>query len=160
MANRLPSRAELASAAPSLPLVLYDGDCAFCRAQAERVRRIAGDVRVAPLQSSLATVPWIDPDEAVTALHLVDRDGRAYAGAAAIVRLVRLTRPWLGALLLPYHLPGLRQLAERAYAWAAARRYALPGAQPPGDGATDATAACDDGTCGVPWSERGSGSSG
>ncbi len=131
--------------------MLYDGACVFCRAQAERVRRIAGGrLRVEPLQAELAALPWVDPDDAIRALQLVDRDGRSYAGAAAIVRLVRLTRPWLGWLLLPYHLPGIRFLAERAYAFVADRRYAIAGRVP--EGAADG---CIDGACGVPWATRG-----
>jgi len=144
---RAPTAAELDAAAPQLPVVLYDGACVFCRAQAERVRRIAaGRLRVEPLQRALADLPWVDPDDAIRALQLVDRDGRSYAGAAAIVRLVRLTRPWLGWALLPYHLPGLRQLADRAYAFVADRRYAIAGRLPDG---------CIDGACGVPWAARG-----
>ena len=146
---RRPTRAELDRAAPQLPLVLYDGACVFCTAQAERVRRIAGGrLRVAPLQTALADVPWVDPEEAVKALQLVDRDGRSYAGAAAVVRLLRLTRPVLGLLALPYHLPGVRWLADRAYDAVAARRYAIAGRTDDG---------CVDGACGVPWAVRAGG---
>ena len=144
--------AELAAAAPHLPVVLYDGACIFCTAQAARVARVSrGKIAVRPLQQALDDVPWVDPDAAAQALHLVDRDGRTYVGAAAIVRLLRLTRPMLGALLLPYHLPGVRQLAEAAYAFVAARRYAIAGrVKPAEDG-------CVNGACGVPWAERGEG---
>jgi predicted DCC family thiol-disulfide oxidoreductase YuxK len=143
--SRLPTPLELAAAAPRLPLVLYDGDCAFCTAQARRVRRLAaGRLRVEPLQGALNDVPWIDPDDARRALHLVDRDGRGYAGAAAIVRLLRLTRPLLGLLALPYHLPGVRWLSDRAYALVAARRYAIAGR----------AGGCPSGACGVPSAER------
>lgn len=148
--NDAPADADLAGAAARLPVVLYDGACVFCTAQAERVKRISGGrIAVRPLQQALADVPWVDPDEAIKALHLVDRDGRTYAGAAAIVRLLRLTRPVLGVLVLPYHLPGVRWLAERAYAVVANRRYAIAGR-------TDATDddACATGACEVPWAER------
>jgi predicted DCC family thiol-disulfide oxidoreductase YuxK len=145
-----PAGADLAAAASLLPVVLYDGACVFCTAQAERVKRISGGrISVRPLQQALADVPWVDPDEAIQALHLVDRDGRTYAGAAAIVRLLRLTRPALGLLVLPYHLPGIRWLAERAYAFVAKRRYAIAGRAD--DGADDA---CATGACGVPWAQR------
>lgn len=144
--SRAPTPAELAAAAPQLPLALYDGDCVFCTAQAERARRLSGGrLRVAPLQTALADVPWVDPEEAVKALQLVDRDGRVYAGAAAVVRLLRLTRPVLGLLALAYHLPGVRWLADRAYAAVAARRYAIAGRTDDG---------CADGACGVPWAAR------
>jgi len=144
--SRAPTRAELAAATPRLPLALYDGDCVFCTAQAERARRLSGGrLRIAPLQTALADVPWVDPEEAVKALQLVDRDGRVYAGAAAVVRLLRLTRPALGLLALPYHLPGVRWLADRAYDTVAARRYAIAGRTDDG---------CADGACGVPWAAR------
>ncbi len=145
-----PTPTQLAAATPHLPVVLYDGACVFCTAQAERVQRIsAGRIAVRPLQQALRDVPWVDPDEAIKALHLIDRDGRTYAGAAAIVRLLRLTRPVLGVLVLPYHLPGIHWLAERAYAFVANRRYALAGR-------TDAVEddACETGACGVPWAQR------
>lgn len=133
-------------AAPGLPVVLYDGACAFCVAQAERVRRLGrGRVRVRPLQDALDELPWLDPEALVRALHLVDRDGRAYAGAAAIVRLLRLTRPWLTPLLVAYHAPGVRQLADAAYAFVAARRYRIAGR-------TDD--ACASGACGMPSRDR------
>jgi predicted DCC family thiol-disulfide oxidoreductase YuxK len=142
---RPPTPAELAAAAPRLPLVLYDGDCVFCTAQAARVRRLAaGRLRVEPLQTALPDVPWIDPEDAVRALHLVDRDGRGYAGAAAIVRLLRLTRPLFGILVLPYHLPGVRWLADRAYEFVAARRSAIAGRD-------DDCPTC---TCDAPWAGR------
>lgn len=149
-----PTDAQLRAAAPHLPVVLYDGACAFCTAQAERVRRVAaGRIDVRPLQEALADVPWVDPEAAVQALHLVDRDGRTYAGAGAIVRLLRLTRPLLGALVLPYHLPGVRGLAERAYAFVAARRYRIAGrSDVDGAGARDDD--CATGACGVPWAAR------
>ena len=144
-----PAGADLAAAAPALPVVLYDGACVFCTAQAERVKRISGGrIAVRPLQEALRDVPWVDPDRAIQALHLVDRDGRSYAGAAAIVRLLRLTRPLLGLLVLPYHLPGVRWLAERAYAFVASRRYAIAGRT---DAADDG---CASGACGVPWADR------
>lgn len=129
--------------------MLYDGACVFCTAQAARVRRISGGrIRIAPLQTALADVPWIDPAEAARALQLVDRDGQSYAGAAAVVRLLRLTRPALGWLVLPYHLPGVRWLADRAYDAVARRRYAIAGRTDDG---------CVNGACGVPWAARAGG---
>ncbi len=149
MFTSMPSPEQHAAAAPHLPLVLFDGACGFCTAQAERVRRLSGGrVRVRPLQEALADVPWVDPDEAIRALHLIDRDGRSYAGAAAIVRLLRLTRPLLGLLVLPYHLPGVRHLADRAYTIVASRRSGLGGGR---------DAACATGLCDVPWDQRGDG---
>ena len=148
MATRTPSPAELQRARPGLPVVLYDGACRFCSRQALSVRRLAGErVHVRPLQEALDELPWVDPDEAVTALTLVRRDGGTAAGAEAIVELLRLARPALGVLASLYYLPGVRQLADLGYRFVAARRYALFGTTPD-------HAPCDDGACGVPWTAR------
>jgi Uncharacterized protein conserved in bacteria len=148
----MPTDSQLAAAAPHLPVVRYDGACAFCTAQAARVVRVSrGKIAVRPLQQALADVPWVDPDAALQALHLVDHDGRTYVGSAAVVRLMRLTRPTLGAVLHPYHLPGVRQLAEAVYAFIAARRYAIAGRVDPAENG------CVSGACGMPWAERSKG---
>ena len=149
MATRTASPAELERAAPGLPVVLYDGACRFCTRQALTVQRLARRrVHVRPLQEALLELPWVDPDEAVSALTLVRHDGSTIKGAQAIVELLRLARPALGRLASLYYLPGLRQLADVAYRFVAARRYALFGTTP--DHAT-----CDGVTCGVPWAARG-----
>jgi predicted DCC family thiol-disulfide oxidoreductase YuxK len=148
MATRSATDAELERAAATLPVVLYDGACRFCSRQALSVRRLAaGRVHVRPLQEALADLPWVDPDEAVLALTLVRRDGRTLSGAQAIVELLRLARPLLGALASFYYLPGVRQLADQGYRAVAARRYALFGRTPD-------HRPCDAGACGVPWRER------
>lgn len=139
---RVPEPSELEAAAPHLPLLLYDGTCPFCRAQARRLRPSGrARLRIEPLQTGVARVPWIDPEDAAAALHVIDVDGRRYVGAAAVVRALRLTRPVLGTLALAYHLPGVRWLAERAYALVAARRYGL------GRRADGSPRACADDRC-------------
>ena len=148
MATRTPSPAELQRAGPGLPVVLYDGACRFCTRQALSVRRLAGErVHVRPLQEVLGELPWLDPDEAATALTLVRRDGSTFRGAQAIVELLRIARPALGWLASLYYLPGLRQLADAGYRSVAARRYALFGTTPD-------HAPCGDGACRVPWAAR------
>lgn len=143
--TRAPDPSELEAAAPHLPLLLYDGACPFCRAQARRLRpKGRAGLRVEPLQTGIAHVPWIDPADAATALHVIDVDGRRYVGAAAVVRALRLTRPVLGTLALAYHLPGVRWLAERTYALVAARRYGL------GQRADGSPRACADDGCPAP----------
>ena len=148
--TRAPRPSELDTAARHLPLLLYDGTCPFCRAQVRHLRPTGhAGVRVETLQTGIAHVPWIDPDDAATALHLIDRDGRAYVGAAAVVRALRLTRPVLGTLALAYHLPGVRWLAERAYAFVAARRYGL------GRHADGSLRSCADDGCAAPVGSPG-----
>ena len=143
--TRAPDARELEAAAPHLPLLLYDGTCPFCRDQARRLRpKGRSGLRVEPLQTGIVHVPWIDAQDAAKALHVIDVDGRRYVGAAAVVRALRLTRPVLGTLALAYHLPGVRWLAERAYAFVAARRYGL------GRRTDGSPRACADDGCATP----------
>ena len=143
--TRAPRPSELDTAAAHLPLLLYDGACPFCRDQARRLSpKGRSGLRVEPLQTGIAHVPWIDAQDAAKALHVIDVDGRRYVGAAAVVRALRLTRPVLGTLALAYHLPVVGWLAERAYALVAARRYGL------GRRADGSPRACADDGCAAP----------
>ncbi len=154
MATRSATQTELERAAATLPVVLFDGACSFCARQARVVRALArGRLLVRPLQEALPELPWVDPEQAVQALTLVRRDGRTVAGAEAVVELLRLARPGLGALAAVYYLPGLRQLADLGYRVIAARRYALFGTVPEHP-------ACDGGACGRGWAARGGGAVG
>lgn len=148
MPDRPPTPDERAAAADVLPVVLYDGACRFCVAQAERVRRLGrGAVQVRPLQEAAALVPWIDPDEAARALTLVDEEGRPVRGAGAVVELLARSRPALRPLRLLLRVPGVRSLAEAAYEAVAARRYALFGRTPD-------HVPCDGGACERAFGER------
>jgi predicted DCC family thiol-disulfide oxidoreductase YuxK len=112
------------------PLALYDGHCVFCTSQAQALRRRArGAIEVADFQREgvLAAFPGVTHEACMAALHLVDADGSVHTGAGAVVRALRIGRPLLGLLLLPYYVPGLRQLAEAGYRLVARHRYKLFG---------------------------------
>jgi predicted DCC family thiol-disulfide oxidoreductase YuxK len=112
------------------PLVLYDGNCAFCSAQAERLGRLAGGrVVLRPLQQEglLETFPGLSRDEAMREMKLIDGCGRVYGGAEAVVRALELGSSGLGLLARAYYLPGLRPLTDRLYTWVAKNRYRLFG---------------------------------
>jgi predicted DCC family thiol-disulfide oxidoreductase YuxK len=109
-------------------VLLFDGRCRLCRAQAERLERLGGDrVRVRPLQEALRDYPQLNEADALREMKLVDSNGRVYGGAEALVRLVRHGHPSLGRLMLVYYLPGIRWLADRSYAWVARNRYRIWG---------------------------------
>jgi predicted DCC family thiol-disulfide oxidoreductase YuxK len=125
-------------------VVLYDGSCRFCCDRARSVRRLAGErVDVRPWQAAIEELPGEAVDRARTALTLVRPDGTSVAGAEAIVELLRIARPVLGLLASLYYLPGVRQLADRAYRLVATRRYALRGSAP-------AHVSCAHGACEAP----------
>ncbi len=133
---------ELLSARALIPtlgmrdVLIFDGDCRFCNAQAARLQRQSGPMSekdprpwldMLPLQTpGLLPAVGIDYDTAMSAMHIITHEGRVYRGAEAVVCALR-HRPILGRLLLLYYVPGLRQLADLGY-WLIARyRYALMG---------------------------------
>jgi pimeloyl-ACP methyl ester carboxylesterase/predicted DCC family thiol-disulfide oxidoreductase YuxK len=96
------------------PVLLYDGECAFCRRQVERLRARVGDaVRFEPFQGAL-DVGGVSARELARAVHFVDADGRVSSGAEAIYRTLaaggRATRLWMYR-----HVPGFKALSEWGY---------------------------------------------
>lgn len=76
------------------PLVIYDGDCSFCRFWLLRLRRGVGDrADYAPSQRVAAEFPEIPQEHFRRALQLILPDGRVFAGAEAVFRLQALAPP-------------------------------------------------------------------
>ncbi|HLN28967.1 MAG TPA: DUF393 domain-containing protein [Gemmataceae bacterium] len=128
---------------PGKYVLLYDGWCKFCAAQAKNLVALArpGALQAVSFQDPgvLERFPSLTHDECMQAMHVVTPDGTVYGGFEAAVRAV-LTRPILGRFANLYYIPGLRQTCERLYAWIAARRYRIRGK-------TEQANACTDGTC-------------
>jgi predicted DCC family thiol-disulfide oxidoreductase YuxK len=120
--------------------VLYDGDCRFCTRSAHGIQRRFGRERVALKNfqepAALEPYPSVTRDAAMKKMHVVLPDGRIFAGAAAVARIVASVR-FIGWLAYVYYVPGIRQLADLAYSLVARYRYKLFGR----------TEACDGGTC-------------
>jgi predicted DCC family thiol-disulfide oxidoreductase YuxK len=109
-------------------LVLFDGHCAFCRAQARRLASwTAGGAPVTMRDfqeaGALDAFPGLTHAECMKAMQLVTPDGRVYPGAEAAARLVAM-RAW-GVFAWLYYIPGIRWLCDRVYAWIARNRYRL-----------------------------------
>ena len=116
------------------PVLVYDGDCAFCsssaRFVAERLRRSPADYAVEPWQRLDLEALGLTAAQCDAAVRWVSADGIPDAGHVAIARALRASRWWVrpvGVLLL---VPGVCAVAARAYAWVAANRHRLPGGTP------------------------------
>lgn len=114
--------------ARNTPLLIYDGDCRFCRQWIERWRGLTTDrVEYAPYQAVAEQFPEVDAGRFSRAVQLVDRDGTFYQGAEAVFRTLAET-PGHGTGLWMYRrIPGFAMLSEALYLGVAAHRRLLSG---------------------------------
>jgi predicted DCC family thiol-disulfide oxidoreductase YuxK len=108
------------------PVLLYDGDCGFCRRWVRRLQRWdrhkAIEYVAAADRGAVVGLPPLSDAALDRAMHLVTSDGRVHPGARALPALLPLLPG--GRLLMPLmRVPGVQPLADRVYAWAAARRH-------------------------------------
>lgn len=108
---------------PPKPLMIFDGDCHFCRRWIERWREQTGDeVDYAPSQEVGPRFPEIARSEFESAVQFIETDGHVYAGAEAVFRSLGYSR---GARWLAWsydRVPGLAATTEAAYRAIAERR--------------------------------------
>lgn len=103
------------------PLLVFDGDCGFCRLWIERWRReTGGKVDYEPFQSAAARHPEVPREAFVEAIHLFE-PGRTSRGAEAALRALAYG-PRLSWLRRLYSAPGAAVVSEAVYRFVAARR--------------------------------------
>ena len=115
----------------SADVVIYDGECNFCRSQVRTLRRLDwGGHRLAFLSLHDPRVgeryPELTHERLMEEMVVVDRHGRRHGGAEAVRYLSRrLPALWIAAPIL--HLPGSARLWRWMYRQIAKRRYQLGG---------------------------------
>lgn len=111
-----------------IPVLIYDGDCAFCAATVRVLeRRVRRHPRCTPWQQLDLEALGLSQAECELAVQYVDADARVHAAERAVARvLVDAGSGWgiLGRILLT---PGIRPLAGVLYRWVARNRHRLPG---------------------------------
>src|SRR5437763_11042028 len=103
---------------PPRPLMLFDGNCHFCRRWIERWQeKSGGKIDYASSQEAGSQFPELSGDDFARAVQLVEPDGTVTSGAEAVFRvLARGGRGgrWLHAL---YHrVPAFAATTETLYA--------------------------------------------
>jgi predicted DCC family thiol-disulfide oxidoreductase YuxK len=98
------------------PVLVWDGDCGFCKRSVLRVVRQVGDrIRYVTYQSVHEQFETIDEEDFQTSVYFIEPDGRAYRGAEAVYRAFSW-RPKGSLLLRMYHdVPGFAGLSEWGY---------------------------------------------
>lgn len=111
-------------------VVVYDGECEYCRRQVARIRERDVDARfeLIPRQTEglIERFPSLAEGDFDAGMRLIAPDGRVYIGPDAVYQIARRLPGWRHMTWL-YRVPGLRGLFRRAYGWVAANRYALSG---------------------------------
>ncbi len=121
------------------PVLLYDGDCAFCSSSVRFAERCfdasrweAVPFQFADLEALAAfTSGQVSERRAAHEVLWITPDGRVSGGAQAAARLLlRTRRPLWSALGALVTLPPFRQAAAVAYRLVAANRQRMPGGTP------------------------------
>lgn len=105
------------------PLLIYDGDCGFCKRWVRRWWARTGErVDYAPYQQpDVLERHGVPPTAARRSVQLVLPDGHRYEGAEAVFRLLMLA-PGRHVFARLGRLPVLRWIAERLYRFIARHR--------------------------------------
>ncbi len=144
--NSTPSSLPDPDSADGTDVVIFDGDCVFCRAGVNRLRQLdLGGKRLSFISLHDHRVaeryPELSHDELMSQMYVVDSSGARHGGADAVKYLSRrLPALWLAAPLL--HVPGTARLWRWMYGQVAKRRYKIAGKLGGGD-------PCDGGSCGI-----------
>lgn len=111
---------------PSKPLLIYDGDCAFCRNCVEYGRRLTGDaVAYAPYQQVGARFPQVSTEQFRAAAQFVECGGKISSGAEAVFRALSYAPRCRWLLRLYTRSRSFAAVSERVYAWVARHRDGL-----------------------------------
>ncbi|HEY5052297.1 MAG TPA: DUF393 domain-containing protein [Solirubrobacterales bacterium] len=112
------------------PVLVYDGDCAFCTKCVRVVERIGPDAEIVAWQLTDLIELGITEKQAADAVQWIQIDGTVRSGHEAVAAmLITAGRIWgiAGHAIL---LPGISSLAAKAYRLVARNRYRLPGGTP------------------------------
>jgi predicted DCC family thiol-disulfide oxidoreductase YuxK len=108
---------------PAKPLLIWDGECHFCRRWIERWREITGDkVDYETSQNVTDRFPEIPREQFQRSVVLIEPDGAVFTGAEAVFRSLRCrsSKRWLASSY--YHIPGFAPITEAFYKFTASNR--------------------------------------
>jgi lipase maturation factor 1 len=113
------------AAPPSKPLLIFDGNCNFCKLWIRRWQQMTGNtVDYLPSQDPQITerFPEIPCERFNTAVQLIETDGTVYSGAESVFRALAKHPKWRWSLCAYENLPVIAQITEFAYGFVAGHR--------------------------------------
>jgi predicted DCC family thiol-disulfide oxidoreductase YuxK len=112
------------------PVLLYDGDCAFCGTCARALERIGPDAEILAWQSTDLAELGVTEEQAIDAVQLVQIDGTVRSGHEAIAAILNTAGPIWKIIGHTALLPGISWTAAKIYRLIADNRHRLPGSTP------------------------------
>ncbi len=112
------------------PVLVYDGNCAFCRRCVRVLERIGPDAEIVAWQC--ADLAWlgITEEQAADAVQWVQIDGTVRSGHEAIAATLNTAGGIWKTIARIVLLPGISWMAARVYRMVADNRDRLPGGTP------------------------------
>lgn len=108
---------------PTRPLLIFDGDCSFCRRWIARWKRLTRDaIDYEPSQTAAERFPEIDRAALGKSVFLIEPDGRVTRAAEAVFRTLALAGQCRCLLWLYDRVVPFRWTTEQAYRFIAANR--------------------------------------
>lgn len=121
----MPTPAVTVARPPLKPLLVFDGDCQFCRGWITRWRGATGDrVDYAPLQEQAELYPEAPRAEFEREVKLIEPDGRMTGGAEAVLLTLAYGNGAVGRALLRVYqkVPLAQSVTDFGYAFVARHR--------------------------------------
>lgn len=117
------SMSDISSQSMIKPLLIYDGDCGFCRRWIVRWQFMTGDkIRYEPYQKVGEQYPHIAVDSFRKSVKLVDIDGTVYSGAKAVFLTLKKAGRGAAAWWLYEKIELFRRISEWFYSRVAENR--------------------------------------
>lgn len=105
------------------PILIYDGDCGFCKRWIGRFRRMTGDrVEYAASQEVSDRYPQISQKQFEESVWFIEPSGSTSSGAEAVFRVLATSEWWKWLLFLYKFFPGFAAVSEWTYRWVARHR--------------------------------------
>jgi len=116
---------------PPRPILLYDGDCAFCTTCARLVeKRIRPEADIVAWQFADLTALGVSAEQATDAVQWVAVEGTVSSGHEAIAAMLGTSGPIFRLARRFLLLPAVSWIAGKVYALVATNRHRLPGGTP------------------------------
>jgi predicted DCC family thiol-disulfide oxidoreductase YuxK len=111
---------------PQPLVVIYDGQCAICRAAKDKLLRMFSD-RIEPIDFRVVPPEQIHPDltseQCQAQMHVLE-NGQVFGAAEAVVRLMRM-HPFYRYVVPLYYVPPVGWVSEAVYKWVSKNRFRI-----------------------------------